>query len=74
MMAEVSPRTTALQQACEETRGKGAKEQRMSPGKKCNYRQVQDAILKANPSQRLASLISNTDPAYPQPEDGHTSS
>ena len=46
----------------------------MSPGKKCNYRQVQDAILKANPSQRLASLISNTDPAYPQPEDGRTSS
>lgn len=46
----------------------------ISPGKKCNYRQVHDAILKANPSRRLASLISNTDPAYPQPEDGRMSS
>lgn len=33
MMAEVSPRTTALQQAYEETRDEGAEEQRMSPRK-----------------------------------------
>ena len=33
MMVEVSPRTTALQQACEETRGEGAEEERMSPRK-----------------------------------------
>lgn len=37
----------------------------ISPGKKCNYRQIHDAILKANPAQRVASLISNTDPHTP---------
>lgn len=37
----------------------------ISPGKKCNYRQIHDAILKANPARRVASLISNTDPHTP---------
>ena len=37
----------------------------ISSGKKCNYRQIHDAILKANPAQRVANLISNTDPHTP---------
>lgn len=46
----------------------------ISPGKKHNYRQVQDAILKTNPAPRAACLVIKPDSQCPQPWDGHMSS
>lgn len=47
---------------------------RFLQGKKHNYRQIQDAILKANPAPRVAGLVINTDSQCLQPWDGHMSS
>lgn len=40
-------------------------EPEMSPGKKHNYRQIQDIILKATQALRVAGLVIHTDSQYP---------